>query len=418
LLPGVNTPETSLYPGFWTRDPAWLAEAGLVPADSVWGWIELLCATMNGEQSRRMKTGAWVPPFAVPDHIELDGRPIFYPGCETKPDDEQGGPEIGLVTEHDNQYWLTFTASAYARLSGRVDIGGQQMRTRAGLLPLWLVCDLAHHALQVDGESGCCFIREDRRQSDWGYAESVVKTGLVLFPTLLRIESCRKLAVLLDACGQEGRASAFRAQEARLRQSIVQHFLFKSKDETWLLSATGEGRVPDIWASAFAVHRGFLPGYIADDVATTLANGIRSGTTIMVGQVLHVPMNYGGCWPRAMFFRPGYYQNGAAWAYPVGWYVSAVARVDPDAARALFSSYMSAMTRNWNDNGVGCAYECVNPALGHFQNQGYLTSVAMPYAALREAGLLPVDEQRSANNPVQVTPSGVVKVFTRQDGAE
>lgn len=386
LTPGVNTAGRSVYPGFWTRDPAWLAETGLIPADIVWGWVELLCGTMNGPTARAMTTGAVVPPFALFDHITLDGRLIYFPGSEGKPDDAQGGPQ--MLTGHDNQYWLTFTASAYARLSGRRDVGARPVRTALGALPLWLACDLAHHALAVDAATGCCLIRDDRPQADWGYSESAHKSGLAVFPTLLRIESCGKLAALLDGCGQEGRASALRAEEQQLRRSVVEQFVSEGGGQTWLLSATGEGRVPDAWASAFAVHRGFLPPDVAAAVARTLADGIRRRTTIVDGQVIHVPADRGGVWPRSLF-TPGKYQNGAGWGYPAGWYVSAAAQADPEAARQLFVEYLAAMERNWRDDGVGCAWECVNPALNHFQNEGYLTTVALPYVALCEAGLIP-----------------------------
>jgi hypothetical protein len=385
LTPGVNTAKRSVYPGFWTRDPAWLAEAGLIPADIVWGWIELLCATMHGPTERVMTTGAVVPPFALFDHITLDGRLIYFPGSEGKPDDAQGG--LHLLTEHDNQYWLAFTASAYAHLSGRRDIGARPMRTALGAIPLWLACDLAHHALAVDAATGCCCIHEDRPQADWGYSESAHKTGLVVFPTLLRIESCQKLAALMEDCGQAGRAGALRAEEQQLRRAVVEQLVSESHGQTWLVSATGDGRVPDVWASAFAVHRSFLPADIAEAVARTLADGLRQRTTIVDGQVIHVPTDHGGVWPRSLF-KPGTYQNGAGWGYPVGWYVSAVAPVDPAGARRLFVEYLAAMERNWRNDGAGCAWECVNPALNHFQNEGYLTTVALPYAALCEAGLI------------------------------
>lgn len=388
LMPGVNSAERSVYPGFWPRDPAWLAEAGLVDAGTVWGWVQLLCRTMNGGQARMMTTGAEVPPFTIPDHITLEGRPLFFPASERQPADGQGGDATGLLPEHDNQYWLTFTASACQRLGGDPALGGRLVETALGRIPLWLACDLAHHALAVEPESGCCWIDAARRQADWGYSESAVKTGAVVFPSLLRIESCQRLAVLLDGCGQAGRASALRAEETRLRESVVRHFLHQGDGQTWLLSATGSGRVPDIWASAYAVHRGVLPTEVATQVANTLAEGIIHGTTVVDGQIIHVPTDHGGCWPDNPLFRPGRYQNGAAWGYPVGWYLSAVARVDGRAASRLFTAYLAAMERDWRDDGVGCAWECANPALDHRQNEGYLATVALPYAVLREAGLI------------------------------
>jgi hypothetical protein len=93
-----------------------------------------------------------------------------------------------------------------------------------------------------------------------------------------------------------------------------------------------------------------------------------------------------GAWPRANC-APGTYQNGAYWGYAAGWYVSALSRVDRRAARDLFLEYLAAMQQDWRDDGVGCAWECVNPGLDYRRNEGYLTTVALPCVVLAEAGL-------------------------------
>ncbi len=385
LLPGVNTPDRATYPAFWTRDPAWIAEGGLAGAEEAWGWLSLLCETMNGPETRLLASGATIPPFAVADHVNMDGAPVYFPGTYDS-GENQGGPDFGLLPPHDDQYWPTFTAHAVMVRCGDTSVGARLLRTPLGELPVWLACDLAHHAMEVDETSGLCLVRADRHQVDWGYNDTITKSGLVLFPSLLRLESCLKLAALCEGCGQQGHASMLRAEAAQLRRSIAGHFVRAFGGQTWLHSATGSGDVPDVWGTAFAVHRGFVDDELAGELSRALLEACEAGGAVRDGQVSHVLRDRH--WPRAIP-EPGIYQNGAWWGYPVGWCVHALARVNRDAARGLFLDYMKAIEKGWNESGVECAYECVNDDLAHRQNPGYLTTVALPYVSLLEAGLLP-----------------------------
>ena len=384
LLPGVNTPDRATYPAFWTRDPAWIAGGGLAEAEDAWGWLALLCETMNGSEARLLASGATIPPFAVADHVNTDGAPVYFPGTYDS-GESQGGPDFGLLPPHDDQYWPAFTAYAVMVRSGDPSVGSRPVRTPLGEIPVWLACDLAHHAMEVDETSGLCLVRADRHQVDWGYNDTIAKSGLVLFPSLLRLESCLKLAALCEGCGQDGRASAFRAEAARIRDSIPRHFARACGGQIWLHSATGTGNVPDVWGTAFAVHRGFVDDELANNLCRALLDAFESGAAVRAGQVSHVLPDRG--WPSAIP-PSGTYQNGAYWGYPVGWYVHALSLVSRSAARDLFMDYMRAMREGWNETGVECAYECVNDELAHRQNPGYLTTVALPYVSLLEAGLL------------------------------
>ena len=399
LFPGVNTRDRSTYPAFWTRDPGWLAAGGLASAEETWGWLTLMAETMRGDTPRKLESGGIVLPFSIPDHISLDGSPVYYPGSYDS--GESQGPPWGTYPPHDDQYWLTFTAHAYMKLSGEAAAGARPIQTSIGKIPVWLACDLAHHAFAIDPDSGLCTSPQKKKehQVDWGYNDSIIKTGNLLFPSLLRLESCYKLIDLMEGCDQGGRASSIRGEANLLRASISKVFATRynrdGRDETWLISATGVGNVPDVWGTALAVHRGFVDDELAEELCNTLLDAYRERTVVLQGQICHVPANF-GFWPKAQS-EEGTYQNGGYWGYPVGWYVSALSRVDTPAARELFIEYLEAMKSNWNESGEACLYECINPALGHYQNPGYLTTVALPYVALDEAGLLP--DKADENTP-------------------
>ncbi len=391
LFPGINTAHRSTYPAFWIRDPAWIAEAGLIDAVEIEGWLSLMIETMHGPIPRFLESGGLIVPFSIADHINLDGSPVYYPG--TYDGGETQGPPWGTYPPHDDQYWPTFTAYALMRLTGDRTVGARSCASRLGEIPVWLACDLAHHAMRVNPDTGLCWAADapEQHQVDWGYNDSITKTGDLLFPSLLRIESCHKLAALLEGGGQLGRASAIRSQAARLRAAIVDTFVSRfehgARTDTWLVSAGGTGRLPDVWGTALAVHRGFVPDDVARALATSLLHAYREGTAVFRGQIRHVPSSF-GYWPVAAS-KPGTYQNGAYWGYASGWYVDALSRVDRKAARDCFLDYLGAMEEGWNDSGEACAWECVNPALDHYQNPGYLATVAIPYVSLAAAGLLP-----------------------------
>ena len=154
----------------------------------------------------------------------------------------------------------------------------------------------------------------------------------------------------------------------------------------WLLSATGIGRKPDVWGSAYAVYLGAVDDAVAREISRALRDAYVQSTAVLDGQVRHVLLTDGG-WDVALCAE-GTYQNGAYWGYPIGWYVYSLSLVDPDAARRLYAEYMVAMTRDW-EKGLGSfAWEWINPALGHFQSPGYLTTVALPYVTLKAKWML------------------------------
>src|SRR5438034_9195321 len=68
------------YPAMWVRDFSMSLDAGLITPDEAKNHLELIVRSQNGSRERRLKSGAIIPPFAVPDHVNFDGGPVFYPG--------------------------------------------------------------------------------------------------------------------------------------------------------------------------------------------------------------------------------------------------------------------------------------------------------------------------------------------------
>jgi hypothetical protein len=387
LTPGINTAKVATYPAYWVRDPAWVAEAGLASAEDVWGWITLMAETMQGHEPRHLASGGVLLPYSIADHINIDGQPVYYPG--TMASDETQGPPFGKYPPHDDQYWMTFSASVYSKLTGDPNSFRKRVQTPIGELPLWQVCELTHNAFPVDVNSQLCVASDnlDEYIIDWGYNDTVTKTGKLLFPSLLRLESALRLAHLFEGIGEMAEAAAYHQQAQRIRRSVLETlYVEDERHEGWLMSATGIGHKPDVWGSAYAVYRGWLPEELAQAIAKSLLRGYRERTTVLDGQVRHLPTT-AGAWEICKA-KPGTYQNGAYWSYAAGWYISALAVIDESAAAELFAEYLNNLRASWSDSLRDCAWECANPALNHYQNPGYLTSAALPYAVLLGKGML------------------------------
>lgn len=387
LTPGNNLPGTTTYPAFWTRDPAWIAESGFIASKDVWGWVTLLAETMQGHEQRRLSSGGVILPYSLADHINVDGSPVYYPG--TYRSDDTQGPPYGKYPPHDDQYWLTFNTYAYAKSTGDYDAITRPIATRCGELPLWQVCTLTHNAFPVDATSQLCLADSSLEEHivDWGYNDAITKTGKLLFPSLLRYESALKLAHMLDRVGMQADAETNWQQAKTLRRSIIETFYTEDdRHFGWLMSATGKGFKPDIWGTAYAIYLNLLPDELADSAAAYLLHCYRAGTTVLHGQVRHIPTT-SGYWEIAQC-APGTYQNGGYWGYPAGWYAAALSRVDADAAAQLISEYISYMRDTWDSALQACAWECINPEMNHYQNPGYLSTLAIPYVALKNKGLL------------------------------
>jgi len=386
LAPGQNSLDRAVYPAYWVRDPAWVAESGFIPAEEVWGWITLMSETLRGPEPWHLASGGIVMPYSLADHINIDGSPVYYPG--TYASDETQGPPWGKYPPHDDQYWLTFAAHAYAQMTGDWRSFGRPVPTPLGSTPLWRACELTHNAFPVDSVTQLCVASDDLNDHivDWGYNDTITKTGKLLFPSLLRLESALKLADLFERIGETQKAAEYRQQGATIRAAIVPTFLEDNGNEGWLMSATGLGHKPDVWGTALAVYRGFVDDDIAEALGRSLLRGYQERTTVLRGQVRHIPTT-AGFWERAQC-REGTYQNGGYWGYPTGWYVYALSLVNEQAASEVLTEFLDDLRSTWSDDLSACAWECINPALSHYQNPGYLTTVALPYVALKRKGLL------------------------------
>jgi hypothetical protein len=370
------------YPAFWIRDAAMMLGGDLVPVKEVEGWIRLVASVQPGHLGLKFDHGLVVPPYSIPDHITLKGEACWFPGAYA----DQGVGNYGFLPPADDAFYFVQMVYEQFRLSGKADFLNQQVKTGWGEHPLSEVCVRAFDSVDYDPTTALvtCDSKPGKGRVDWGFCDSVTKTGSCLMPSLLRWQAAKRLAVMFRRL-QRNEVATDLEKQAGLIQGNLWPSLVGAHG--MMFSATGLGSKDDIWASSFAVSIGILSRSGEASLARHLLSLYKAGGSVAEGQVRHMPPTgqFGGFWEKASSGQ-NTYQNGGYWATPTGWLIVALDKVDHAAARKLFSEYVASLRSR---RAAGAPYEWINPATGAFVNGNYASSVGLVWVALKDGGFRP-----------------------------
>jgi len=324
-----------------------------------------------------------VPAYAVPDHINFNGKPTFYPG-NYETGEKQGGTPFGKYPPLDDHFYFITAVYHHWKLTGSTKLFDSTVRTSFGEPKLADLCDRVYRVAPVDRMTGLCVAGdiETENAKDFGFCDAVSKSGKLLFTSVLKSVAARQLAELFEAAVQPARARKYREDARRIRVEIPRTFLKSG----WLHSATGVGNQPAVWGSAFAVWSGTLDEATALRVARTLIHAWQDKSAVRDGCVRHTPSP--GGW-QVSLSKLGDYQNGGYWGTPTGWYIAAMAKADPRAAAAMARDFVAFLRDHRRSDGISETWEWFNPDTGRNKNPLYVATVALPYLSLKEVGLLP-----------------------------
>jgi hypothetical protein len=389
---GPNTTGTTLvtpggnYPALWVRDFAMSLDCGLIGPAEVLAHLRLIAQAQNGEKERRLKSGAIIPPFAIPDHVNFNGGAVFYPGTYSSGED-QGAPPYGPLPPTDDHFYFIHIAYALWRDTRDAKFLAETIAGRS----LFDRLQRAFGAPDVDPKTGAVVATKQRRAVGFGFQDSVYLLGAMSFATLLRYRSARQLAELCKAVGKPEAATEYTKAAETIASHFTEVFADPANRDGWLLAATEVGKQPDVWATLFSLHLSILPADAAKKARETAAAAVRApGNTVEYrGAARHVPSD--------RYFRPNQcweaegtaintYQSGAFWHTPTGWLVEALWPLDPALARQVCSRFIADLRQGdfRKGSGRGAPWECFGIDMAGAQNPVYMTSVTLPLAVLQQ----------------------------------
>ena len=359
FLPGGD----GKYGSFWVRDTSMCALCGLMPDEDLKRYVEYmaLCG-QNGAETLRLEHGLIVPPWTLADHINDNGRPVFYPGTYADGDD-QGNGRYGFLPPLDDSYWFILAVAQYVHQSGdcvilAADYAGLTLSERL---------EKAFDSGETDAATGLCRTDKAFYAVDWGFCDCVQKGGLLLMPSLLRRQAALALAEL-------GFSETYRETAARIGKSLIENLY--DEDSGWFFSASEVCRQHDVWATALAAASGVLSGERLDRTCAALLEAYESGKAVSQGYVRQLLTSERPHWET--LDNDGY-QSGGYWATPTGWYVSALRRKHPDAADRLLDDFIAHTAAH-----EGTPYEWMSADGAEFSGRFYGTSAALPYVSALE----------------------------------
>jgi hypothetical protein len=377
------TPGKDTYTAFWPRDFSMSLDSGFITAEELRNHLLLICNAQNGSSELQLSNGLYVPPWAIPDHINYDGRPSYYPGSYGSGQD-QGTGACGRVPPIDDHYEFVHIAYSYWKATRDAGIFGVEVKGVAVFERL----EKAFACPTTDPATGLAQTTEADRAVGFGFCDAETHTGKLLFASLLRYRAAGELAELARVVGHRERAAGYRQVQRMIRANLVLRFRDAGRGSGWLCASTGLSSQPDVWGTLYALHLGVLDRATVTAARKTVADAVRRGTISFEGGARHVPTDRDfsktTAWERSMSAL-NTYQNGAYWHTASGWLVEALWKDDRALALQVFGEMIAHLRAQdfRRGPGHGAPWECYGRDGQARQNAVYMASVALPYGVLK-----------------------------------
>ena len=357
--------------------------AKFVPKTEVEGWIRVIAQTQPGPSGLKFAHGLTIPPYSIPDHITLNGEACWFPGAYTN----QGVGDFGFLPPADDAYFYIQMIWEQAQLAKNLDFYHSKVKTGWGEVSVAESARLAFDSVEADRYTGLvvCKSEPNLTRVDWGFCDSIRKSGLCLMPSLLRFQAAQRLQKLALQAHDTILANHYQSTVKEIKGGIAGLLIqLAPNGEAFLISANELGRKEDVWGEALAVCLHALSPASERLVATHLLNQYNAGEITQEGQVRHLPKSgiYGGHWEQALS-APETYQNGGYWATATGWLIAAISTVDRKAADRLFTEYIESLHRR---SASGAPFEWIQPASNSNVNGKYGSSAGWIAITLKQFG--------------------------------
>ncbi|MBQ6825449.1 MAG: hypothetical protein IJP34_02165 [Clostridia bacterium] len=354
------------YVSFWVRDCAMMAESKLIPNHLLKKYIEIISTYgQNGKDAIRLENDLSIPPYSIADHINYDGKPVYFPGTYSS-GNNQGSGDFGFYPPFCDNYYYIIMVSIYVEQSGDSEI----LNDKCNDLTIAESLEYAFAGYNIDDKSDLCISDEEKYTVDWGFVDTIKKSGKLLMASLLRYNAARKLQMLFK--DNADKYNFYKAKAEKIKKNILLEFYDNSTG--WFYSATGIGKQYDVWATAYAVFSGITK---EKKTLEALYNAYIDRTAVVDGYVRHILTNNdfstNSAWEST---RTEYntYQNGAYWATPTGWYAYALycynQKID------ILEDFIKHLNIYAKD---GAPFEWIDKTTTKYSGLNYGTSGVLPY---------------------------------------
>ena len=358
------------YFAFWVRDAAMMIESGLVGREQIRLCIEITAQNgQNGEKTLFLQNGLIVPPFAVCDHINYNGKPVYFPGTYSDGAD-QGSGKWGTYPPFCDNFYFIIMVFHYLKQGGNRDI---LLSDQAGF-SLEVRLKKAYACYNTDPATGLLQSDGDCHTVDWGFRDSVKMSGKVLFASLLKYRAAQCMAEIFP---QE--KSFYAAEADKLSANILE--CFYDENSGLLFSSTGPERQHDVFGTAYAV---FLEVLREKKTYEKLAECYKNGTAGHDGYIRQIltAEDWSATTAWAHCSEPyNTYQNGGYWATPLGWYIYAAGLADRAFADRLADEFLG-HTEKFAD--AGAPFEFIGRENTEWSGCRYGTSGVLPYIGYKK----------------------------------
>lgn len=162
------------YRAIWIQDFTMNYSCGLIPHEDGVRHLKLMLSRQVGAEPRELGGGVIVPSYAIADHINLDGTPVYFPGTYD-PDAHMNG-EYGFRPPSNNQFDVTWLAYMLAREVDTETFLNQEIE---GLF-IYERLKRAFEVPDINPETQLVHTTEERRAVGFIFYDTIYMTGDLL----------------------------------------------------------------------------------------------------------------------------------------------------------------------------------------------------------------------------------------------
>lgn len=364
------------YPAVWIQDFTMNFSSGLITREDGLRHLRLMLEKQNGAVDRDLGRQVIIPAHAIPDHINVDGSPVFFPGTYDPTANQNG--DWGFRPPSNNQFDVIWLAHMLSR-SGEA---GEVLKLEVNGLTVYDRLKLAFVVPEADPETQLVRTTAERRAVGFIFCDSIHMTGDLLMASLIRYRAALHLAWLAGQMKMPDDVARFERIAGQIRGNIVPVFGDKDgKRGGWLRASTGISGQADVWGSIYAIYVGAVEGEVRANLLRTITQALqKDGEIEFEGAIRHVPISQdaspSAVWEKTPTLK-NRYQNGAYWHTPVGWLITVLWADYPVLAREE--------QRRWIDHlrsERGNVWECIGWNRLADQNPSFGPSITLPLGVL------------------------------------